>query len=43
MKDGRICGDGPKEEILTDSVIGGLFDVPVHIREEGGWYYATGY
>lgn len=43
MKDGRFCGDGPKEEILTDSVIGGLFDVPVHIREEGGWYYATGY
>lgn len=43
MKDGRICGDGPKEVVLTDDVIGGLFDVPVHIREEGGWYYASGY
>ncbi|QYZ78478.1 ATP-binding cassette domain-containing protein [Methanofollis formosanus] len=43
MKDGRVYGDGPKEEVLTDEVIGGLFDVPVHIREEGGWYYATGY
>ncbi|MDD4254276.1 MAG: ATP-binding cassette domain-containing protein, partial [Methanofollis sp.] len=43
MKDGRIYGDGPKEEVLTDEVIGGLFDVPVHIREEGGWYYASGY
>lgn len=43
MKDGRIYGDGPKEEVLTDGVIGGLFDVPVHIREEGGWYYASGY
>ncbi|HDS63357.1 MAG TPA: ATP-binding cassette domain-containing protein [Methanofollis liminatans] len=43
MKDGRICGDGPKEEILIDSVIGGLFDVPVRIREDGGWYYASGY
>lgn len=43
MKDGRICGDGPKEVVLTDDVIGGLFDVLVHIREEGGWYYASGY
>lgn len=43
MKEGRICADGPKEEILTDAIIGGLFDVPVRIREEGGWYYASGY
>lgn len=43
MKNGQIYGDGPKEEILTDRVIGGLFDVPVHIREEDGWYYASGY
>jgi iron complex transport system ATP-binding protein len=43
MKDGRICGEGTKEEILTDEVISRLFDVPVRIREEGGWYYASGY
>jgi iron complex transport system ATP-binding protein len=43
MKDGRFCADGPKEEILTDEKIGGLFSVPVHVREEDGWYYATGY
>jgi iron complex transport system ATP-binding protein len=43
MKDGRFCADGPKETILTDGHIGGLFGVPVHIREEDGWYYATGY
>lgn len=43
MKNGRICGDGPKEEVLTDEEISGLFEVPVHIKEEGGWYYATGY
>jgi iron complex transport system ATP-binding protein len=43
MKDGTFCRDGPKEAILTDRNIGELFCVPVHIREEGGYYYATGY
>ena len=43
MKDGRFCADGPKREILTDEKIGGLFDVPVHVREEDGYFYATGY
>ncbi|WFN34507.1 ATP-binding cassette domain-containing protein [Methanogenium sp. S4BF] len=43
MKDGRFCGDGPKAKMLTDERIGGHFGVPLHIREEDGWYYATGY
>jgi iron complex transport system ATP-binding protein len=43
MKDGRFFGDGLKKDILTDGNIGGLFAVPVHVKEEGGWYYATGY
>lgn len=43
MKNGAFCNDGPKEKILTDKNIGGLFDVPVHVKEEDGWYYATGY
>jgi len=43
MKEGRFCGDGPKSAVLTDENIGGLFGVPLHIREEGGYYYATGY
>jgi iron complex transport system ATP-binding protein len=43
MKEGRFWRDGPKAEILTDQTIGELFDVPVHVREENGWYYATGY
>ncbi|MBP2134340.1 iron complex transport system ATP-binding protein [Methanomicrobium sp. W14] len=43
MKDGKFCNDGPKDEILKSEVIGSLFDVPVRIREENGWYYATGY
>ena len=43
MKNGAFCNDGPKREILTDEIIGDLFCVPVHIREESGYYYATGY
>jgi len=43
MKDGRICGDGPKTAMLTDEKIGDLFHVPLHVREENGYYYATGY
>src|SRR5208283_146149 len=43
MKDGRIFGDGEKMAMLTDKKIGRLFSVPVHVREENGWYYATGY
>jgi len=43
MKNGRFSGDGPKEEMLTDAKIGDLFHVPLHVREEGGYYYATGY
>jgi iron complex transport system ATP-binding protein len=40
---GRICGDGEKTAMLTDEKISRLFSVPVQVREENGWYYATGY
>jgi len=43
MKDGRFTADGRKAEILTDDRIGRLFGVPVHVKEEEGYYYATGY
>jgi iron complex transport system ATP-binding protein len=43
MKDGTIVNDGPKEKILTDEIIGGLFGVPVKIRTDDGYYYVTGY
>jgi iron complex transport system ATP-binding protein len=43
MKDGRFIGDSRKVEMLTDTMIGSLFSVPVHVKEEDGWYYATGY
>ena len=43
MKNGKFVGDGRKEDILTDRHIGRLFDVPVQVKEENGYYYATGY
>jgi iron complex transport system ATP-binding protein len=43
MKEGRLWKDGVKTKILTDANIGSLFNVPVHITEEGGYYYATGF
>jgi len=43
MNDGRICGDGKKPQMLTDERVSRLFAVPVHVKEENGWYYATGY
>lgn len=43
MRDGGFFMDGPKEDVLTDANIGDLFRVPFRIREEGGWYYASGY
>jgi iron complex transport system ATP-binding protein len=43
MKGGKFIVDGPKEEVLNNTHIGRLFNVPVKVREEEGWYYATGY
>ena len=43
MRDGTIRMDGKKAEVLTGEIISGLFSVPVHVVNEGGYYYATGY
>jgi iron complex transport system ATP-binding protein len=43
MKNGSIVGDGPKDELLADGPVSRLFDVPVTIRKDNGYYYATGY
>jgi iron complex transport system ATP-binding protein len=43
IKDGRIFRDGKKEDIITDQIVSELFSVSVTIKEEGGYYYATGY
>ncbi len=43
MKEGRFYLDAAKDEVLTDRHIGGLFAIPVSIRKENGYFYATGY
>ncbi|KAF5085675.1 putative ABC transporter ATP-binding protein YlmA [anaerobic digester metagenome] len=43
MRDGAVRMDGKKVEVLTDGAVGDLFRVPVRVREEDGYYYATGY
>ncbi|NLV28371.1 MAG: ATP-binding cassette domain-containing protein [Methanomicrobiales archaeon] len=43
FKDGKIFRDGVKEEVLTNESISSVFEVPVKIRREDGFYYATGY
>ncbi|HOS83224.1 MAG TPA: ATP-binding cassette domain-containing protein [Methanolinea sp.] len=43
MKEGRIRMDGRKEDVLTDRHLQDLFGVPVTVRQENGYYYASGY
>ncbi|WP_321504430.1 ATP-binding cassette domain-containing protein [uncultured Methanoregula sp.] len=43
MKEGRIVNDGNKTAMLTGTIIGDLFDVPLEVIESGGYYYAAGY
>ncbi len=43
MRDGAVRKDGPKADVLTDGAVGDLFRAPVRVREEDGYYYATGY
>ena len=41
IKDSRIFADGPKGE-LRDDVLSDLFDVPLAVSEDGGWYSLRG-
>ena len=40
LRDGRIVADGPKRSVLTAEQLGRLFDAPVAIDEDDGYYYA---
>src|ERR687895_1123925 len=40
LKQGRILASGPKRSILTAERLSGIFDGPVSIVEEEGYYYA---
>jgi iron complex transport system ATP-binding protein len=40
LKDGRVHGDGPKEEVLRSGPLSSLFGMPVHVRRHG-WHYSA--
>jgi len=40
LRGGRILASGPKRSVLTAERLSGIFDAPVAIDEEGGYYYA---
>jgi iron complex transport system ATP-binding protein len=43
MDKGRFVRDGDKASILNGTEIGRLFGVTVDVREDGGYYYLSGY
>lgn len=42
IKDARIFADGAKEDLLRDDVLSNLFDVPLAVTEDSGWYSLRG-
>jgi len=40
MRDGRIVGDGPRAELLTEARLSDLFRTPVRIGREDGWLHS---
>lgn len=40
MCDGRIVADGPREELLTESTLSGLFNTPVRIGRDEQWLHS---
>ena len=40
LKDGRIAADGPKKEVLTNSLLSDVYETPVRVAEFEGHYLA---
>lgn len=40
LRDGRLFGDGNKEQVLRADALSGLFGVPVQVYERNGFYHA---
>ena len=38
LKHGKVVGDGPKADLLTDERLSSLFETPVLLVEQDGWY-----
>jgi iron complex transport system ATP-binding protein len=41
LRRGRVAFDGPKGEVLTSARLGAVYETPVVVGDEGGYYYAT--
>jgi iron complex transport system ATP-binding protein len=39
IRSGRIYRDGPKEEVLSNGALAGLFGIPLEVLERGGYYH----
>ena len=39
---GRMAGDGPKAQMLTDARLSAVFGGPMEVEESGGYYFARG-
>jgi iron complex transport system ATP-binding protein len=42
LQEGRVFLDGPKENVLTSANLSDLYDSPVRVQQDGGYYLATG-
>lgn len=42
IRNGRIFHDGAKELLLTDRYVSDLFNVPVSVQKQNGYYYSMG-
>jgi iron complex transport system ATP-binding protein len=40
MRDGRIIGDGPREELLTETRLSELFNTPVRVGRDEQWLHS---
>lgn len=40
LREGRVFRDGPKEDVLTPDSLSALYDTPVRVRAESGFYTA---
>lgn len=40
LKSGRIAGDGPKRDVLTEARLGDTFGGPVRLEQSDGYYFA---
>jgi iron complex transport system ATP-binding protein len=39
MREGRVVGDGPKEQVLEAAALSQLFGLPLEVLERGGYYH----